>query len=150
MIHWRITFRIFSFWFSLISFKYTSNFSISKMLPFIWNQMFVDRNFWSKIFEIWCISTMLFINWDYVNNSFSRTRANLCKRQASMHPRFLIVLSLLSSIKELTSSKKINLCQIFHSRLYSRNIRFEFIRSLFRWIKLSIVSNRFDSFRYPV
>lgn len=60
-----------------------------------------------------------------------------------MHPRFLIVLSLLSSTKELTSSKKINLCQIFHSRSHSRNIRFEFIRS-----DCFFESNRFESFSF--
>lgn len=40
LTHCCIMFRIFSFWLSSMSFKYISNFCMSKTLPFIWNQMF--------------------------------------------------------------------------------------------------------------
>lgn len=71
LTHCCITFSISSFWLSSISFKYISNFCMSKMLPFIWNQMLIDRNFY-EISQMKIIVSLYYIKWDYIgNNSFT-------------------------------------------------------------------------------
>lgn len=123
--HWRIIFRILSFRSISISvsFKYTSNFDTSKTLSFIWNQTF--EIFLCLRFHFrWKPSFCSFVKkWDFIALRgiiiiSIRTRANLWKRQASMHPRFLSILSLSSSSKEsMSSEKSIFPKMIFCSRL---------------------------------